>query len=635
MIVRHPRRRRTTAALLAAATLGLSAGAVALAAPGALAATTAQVSDWPAQTITGIGASGAWWPIDLHTFSASAQQQAANLLFTASGIQLSTYRYNIGGGGVGVSNASRAPQSLMTSVGTYDWTRDPGGTTFLTDAAQDGVPTIVGFVNSAPNALTTTGNSCGGSLVSGDESQYATYLADVVAHFASLGITIADVSPFNEPDNSFSSCGQEGMSVGTAQRATIVRALGATLAARGLSTGITADESSNSSNLLSEVPSWLGASGVAQYVTAIAHHTYDWPGDSTMASVQSLGRRYGRQTWASEICCYTSLSGGYGAQYDPTIAGALPLANAVFRDFALTGDTQFHWWTALSSAMGCSPGSSSTCATTANSAGWNDGLIYYDPNFASDGNQTLYPTKRFYALGQYSRFVRPGSVRFPVTGAPSGVDVLATANNGAWTLVVTNTNTSASSFDVHFNALNTISASAAYRTSATENIASVALPTVASGTASLSLPAQSVSTYVFTQNGGTAVRSGAATFVGTQSGKCLDVTGGSTTDGTALDLNACSGASNQLLTYTDASELRVSGKCLDAYQQGTSNGTVVDLYTCNGGTNQKWTLTDSGEIRGVQSGLCVDAFGQGTANGTEIDLWSCNSGTNQQWYRPF
>ena len=47
--------------------------------------------------------------------------------------------------------------------------------------------------------------------------------------------------------------------------------------------------------------------------------------------------------------------------------------------------------------------------------------IYYDPDYASDGDQTLYMTKRFYALGQYSRFVQPGAVRYGVSGSPSGV----------------------------------------------------------------------------------------------------------------------------------------------------------------------------------------------------------------------
>ena len=64
---------------------------------------TITVSSAAAQTISGFGASGAWWPNDLGGFPARVQQRVADLLFgRRTGIGLSSYRYNIGGGGVGV-----------------------------------------------------------------------------------------------------------------------------------------------------------------------------------------------------------------------------------------------------------------------------------------------------------------------------------------------------------------------------------------------------------------------------------------------------------------------------------------------------------------------------------------------------
>ncbi len=620
---------RRSGVMLAAVVIGSSV----VAAP-ARAAVTAEVSSWAAQEIKGIGASGAWWPISLSKFSAAQQQAVADLLFGSGGIQLSAYRYNIGGGGVGVSQADRAPQTLRTGNGTYDWTRDPGGTYFLTKAAQAGVPTLVGFVNSAPSSMTNNGKSCGGTLVSGTVQQYATYLADVTAHFRGLGVNLTHLSPMNEPDNSFSACGQEGMAVPVGQRAAVVNTLASTLAARGLPVGVTADESSKSDQVLSQWPTWMGVAGTPANVATLAHHTYDYPGDSTATDIQSLARRWGKPTWASEICCFTGVNGGYGQQYDPTITGALPLSRLVYRDLAVTSDEQFHWWTALSGELGCSPTTSGTCATSVNGNGWNDGLLYYDPAFATNGNQAIYPTKRFYVLGQYSKFVRPGAVRFPVTGAPSGVQVLASSANGTWTLVVTNSSTTAQNFDVHFNARNAISPTAAYRTSATENLASVAPATVSGATASLATPAQSVTTYTFAQNGGSAVKTGASAFTGTQSGKCLDDASQSTADGAIIDLYTCNGGANQQWTYTAASELRVYDRCLDASAGGTANGTPLILYTCNGRLNQKWTLSASGEIRGVQSNRCIDVPGQATADGTALALYSCNGGTNQQWTRP-
>ncbi|MDG6107961.1 arabinofuranosidase catalytic domain-containing protein [Dactylosporangium aurantiacum] len=121
--------------------------------------------------------------------------------------------------------------------------------------------------------------------------------------------------------------------------------------------------------------------------------------------------------------------------------------------------------------------------------------------------------------------------------------------------------------------------------------------------------------------------------VGGQSGRCVDVPNGSTTNGTQVQLWDCiSNSTAQRWTYTAARQLQVYGnKCLDASGGGTSNGTQAIIWDCHGGTNQQWNLNANGTITGVQSGLCLDANGAATANGTKLILWSCNGGTNQRW----
>jgi len=116
-------------------------------------------------------------------------------------------------------------------------------------------------------------------------------------------------------------------------------------------------------------------------------------------------------------------------------------------------------------------------------------------------------------------------------------------------------------------------------------------------------------------------------------GKCLDVPNSSTTGGTQLQINTCSGGSNQLFTHTSGNALTVySGSmCLDANGKGTTNGTKVIIWTCNGATNQQWILNSNGTITGVASGLCLDVTGASTANGALVELWACNGGSNQQW----
>ncbi|WP_277212387.1 ricin-type beta-trefoil lectin domain protein [Isoptericola croceus] len=128
---------------------------------------------------------------------------------------------------------------------------------------------------------------------------------------------------------------------------------------------------------------------------------------------------------------------------------------------------------------------------------------------------------------------------------------------------------------------------------------------------------------------------GATEIVGVHSGRCLDVAGVSTANGTDVQLWDCWGGSNQKWTYTAGKELRVYGnKCLNASGEGTTNGTKVVIWDCNGQANQQWNVNANGTITGVQSGRCLDASGLGSSNGTKIQLWTCGSGqANQQWTR--
>ncbi|GIF64029.1 hypothetical protein Ais01nite_20640 [Asanoa ishikariensis] len=124
------------------------------------------------------------------------------------------------------------------------------------------------------------------------------------------------------------------------------------------------------------------------------------------------------------------------------------------------------------------------------------------------------------------------------------------------------------------------------------------------------------------------------TIVGGASGRCVDIPGTTTTNGTQAQLWDCNGGSNQRWTYTASKQLTGSGnKCLDANNQGTVNGTAAIIWDCNGQTNQQWNLNTNGTITSALSGLCLDASGNGTANGTKLHLWSCHGGTNQQWSR--
>jgi endo-1,4-beta-xylanase len=138
-----------------------------------------------------------------------------------------------------------------------------------------------------------------------------------------------------------------------------------------------------------------------------------------------------------------------------------------------------------------------------------------------------------------------------------------------------------------------------------------------------------------TPTGGTTGRTGTGEIKGLPSGRCVDINGSTTANGTQAQLWDCNGQTNQRWTHTSGKQLKIYGdKCLDARNRGTTNGTAVVIWDCNGGANQQWNINTNGTITGVQSGLCLDAVGAAKANGTKIQLYSCASVDNQKWTAP-
>lgn len=117
-------------------------------------------------------------------------------------------------------------------------------------------------------------------------------------------------------------------------------------------------------------------------------------------------------------------------------------------------------------------------------------------------------------------------------------------------------------------------------------------------------------------------------------GKCLDVAGASSANGTAVQLYDCNGTAAQQWTVDTNGTVRALGKCLDVTGSSTANGARLQLWDCTGGANQKWTVSAARDLVGRQSGKCADVTGNTSANGTPVQLWSCTGAANQKWTAP-
>jgi hypothetical protein len=128
--------------------------------------------------------------------------------------------------------------------------------------------------------------------------------------------------------------------------------------------------------------------------------------------------------------------------------------------------------------------------------------------------------------------------------------------------------------------------------------------------------------------------SGAAggTLVGTASGKCLSVTGGSTQAGATTDIYTCNGSASENWTPQSNGEIvgAASGECLQVAGGSTANYAGVDIEPCNGASDQQWRFS-AGTVVGVQSGLCLSVLGGSTANYATTDIYTCNGSASESW----
>ncbi|WP_369242047.1 ricin-type beta-trefoil lectin domain protein [Streptomyces sp. R21] len=146
-----------------------------------------------------------------------------------------------------------------------------------------------------------------------------------------------------------------------------------------------------------------------------------------------------------------------------------------------------------------------------------------------------------------------------------------------------------------------------------------------------------LSTAVLTLSAGALTVSPATAATGTITGlggRCLDVAGASSVNGTAVQIYDCNGTAAQQWTVNSDGTVRALGKCLDATGNATANGTRLQLWDCSGGANQKWTLSTARDIVNPQSDKCMDVTGNTSANGTAVQLWSCTGAANQKWNSP-
>ncbi|MER7689481.1 ricin-type beta-trefoil lectin domain protein [Streptomyces sp. NPDC097610] len=211
-------------------------------------------------------------------------------------------------------------------------------------------------------------------------------------------------------------------------------------------------------------------------------------------------------------------------------------------------------------------------------------------------------TIEYYTMGQLTKFVRPGAQRVASTASTSVPNVAWRNPDGSKALIAYNDSSSAKTVTINWGSQH----------------------------ATYALPGKTSATFTWA---GEQIGGGGQTgaFVGL-AGKCLDVAGGSSANGTAVQLYDCNGSDAQRWSVAGDGSVQALGKCLDVTSASTADGAKVQLYDCNGTGAQRWSYNGStGDVVNSAAGKCLDVTGNSAVNGTRAQIWSCTGAANQKW----
>lgn len=292
----------------------------------------------------------------------------------------------------------------------------------------------------------------GGHLVAADYTNWAKVLAGFPAFYKSHGgVDLYAVSAQNEPDftASYQSC-----IYNASQMVSFINTLGPMLAALSPPVKVLAAEPDNWGNLWGGDgygPAIIADPMANNFVGPIATHDYGGTSAGTFARPASPANNT-HHIWETECT--------------PGDTGPITIATMVYAAFTTGGANGWHYW-------------------------WTQAFV---PNVNS-------PPPQVYALGNFSKFVRPGYYRVDVAGAPRAAAtvplVAAFANLSNGTVVIVVVNGGAAQQASFFVAGAGWPASVTpYVTTTTSKLAAGTAISVSGGRFAASLAAQSVTTFV-------------------------------------------------------------------------------------------------------------------------------------------
>ena len=304
---------------------------------------------------------------------------------------------------------------------------------------------------SPPASMKTNDNVVGGSLSTSQYGNYANYLKSFVTYLSQNGVSLYAISLQNEPD--YVPTTYEGCGWTAAQFDTFLDSYGSIVAG---ATKVMMPESCSFNESMSDTT--LNDSTASSYVSIIGEHLYG-------ATIQnySLALSKGKEVWETEH------------YYDgDDIGTVMTVAKEVNDCMAIANMSAYTWWWMTNST---------------------DGIINTSTNQLD---------KRGYALEQFAKYIRPGYHRVDATYNPQ-TSVYASAYTGSNQVVIVAINQGTASVSQSFTLQNgTASQLSTWQTTASSNMAAGPTYQVSGGSFTVTLPGQSITTFVGALGTGTA-----------------------------------------------------------------------------------------------------------------------------------
>ncbi|WP_307454695.1 glycoside hydrolase [Microbacterium sp. SORGH_AS_0344] len=654
----------------------------------------------------GWGTSLVWFANATGQYPADVRQKLFDAVFGDDGLNLNIARYNIGGG-----NATDVPpylrpggavpgfwnpdlpatdgQGAITSTYAdrerykaawnpddpthYDFSADEGQRWWI-DALKDKVTHWEAFSNSPPYFLTQSGFVSGGinnatseQLATADMDKFAGYLTTVVDELEKEhGIRFDTIDPFNEPNTNYwstripagstwptSESRQEGAHIGPQRQDEMIKALQARLADPDTTTDavISAMDETNPSIFATNWNTWTPAAKAA--VEQLNVHTY---GTQGRPIVRDIAKAADKPLWMSEV------EGNWtpGTGFNPAdIGNGLGMAEHIVGDLRELEPDAWVFWQPVEDLYNMEK---------VERLNWGSVFIDFDCN--ADGNSErrlrdgdadpsckVLTNEKFNTVRNFTHYIKPGD-RLVSTSNTQSTAAIDADGNGA-TVVHVNTETADRTVEIDLGAFGTVAAGATVTpvvttqstlenpsVNALKKGAAVAV-NPATKTATLTVPARSVTTFVM--DGVSGVADSAASFRDGQSVQLQGLQSGLMLDGgasLAIRPAATTAQAAKTQTWTVRS---LDGQGTNRHRFTLENGAGQYLGVSNGGTvlvdsdpaaaaadrNLQWmaSTTDGTtfSVLSVAGERVLDVNGASSQPEARVGLWTSNGGGNQSW----